>query len=455
MRNILTLFVILLCLNLQAQEPVSSTHIGWKGGDIQIHTISNKTNSCSFIIKPDSIKAILLDNNAKIIGMYSAKRHTGDEKYSGGYISSGIIHLYMWDSEWERMRAYEFNIAGNSVTEGLISCNLKKNRRLGHVSSDNHFCFLAINKKPEFVIYDFKDGFHFDTTRIPVAESTWDLIRTDLVTFSPFFDVGVVDMDGEWNIETAKSPSKIYVHNDTLFLLNNKEKQFTNVYAFDLNTRSMSARRISHQQQDANEVPEVENSFLLNDKLYYAAAASKRLIVQVIDFSSGKLLKEFHANADEEISFKNGEIVQEGGVYGGSRELEKTKQLIRKMIAGKAVIIANTDSAGQIEISVGSYLEGGGGGGLIMGSMAGGTTPMFVPTGYGSWKKSARFDMLLDANTNEHIPGKLAPDINDKIEEFSNGKKIPKDGEDLFLRNGRYYYAWYDKKERTFNIVKF
>lgn len=83
---------------------------------------------------------------------------------------------------------------------------------------------------------------------------------------------------------------------------------------------------------------------------------------------------------------------------------------------------------------------------------------IFVPTGAvtrNNWGNSAHFKMLLNRNTFEHIDGKVPKSINEKIEYYSIGIKMIPGAENLFMTNGRYYYAYYDKKERGMKIVKF
>jgi hypothetical protein len=183
----------------------------------------------------------------------------------------------------------------------------------------------------------------------------------------------------------------------------------------------------------------------------------------VVDLYSGAINKSFVAKREDTISFKNTPIVQEGGAYGAgdSRELSKTKQLLRKMVNGDAVITATPNNYNQIELIIGSYakMSGGGGGGMYMpGGGYGGSHMVMVPTGgfnRGGWVKSARFKTLLNADTFEHVEGAIGNSINEKIEYYTGGIKIPPQAENLFMTNGRYYHAYYDKELRKLVILKF
>jgi hypothetical protein len=113
-------------------------------------------------------------------------------------------------------------------------------------------------------------------------------------------------------------------------------------------------------------------------------------------------------------------------------------------------------------VTVGSYkpIKQGGGAGIPMFvPMAGAATMMvFIPTGGFSrsrWTKSAHFTMLLDEHTLAHAEGEVKPSINEKVEKYTEGIKIPPEGENLFTINGKYMYAYYDRKERKLVLARF
>ena len=83
---------------------------------------------------------------------------------------------------------------------------------------------------------------------------------------------------------------------------------------------------------------------------------------------------------------------------------------------------------------------------------------VFVPSGGFSrsgWSKSARFNMLLDEKTSAHVDGEVHPTVNQKIEDYTRGIKIPPEGENLLIQNGKYIYAYYDKKEHMLVLIGF
>jgi hypothetical protein len=197
-----------------------------------------------------------------------------------------------------------------------------------------------------------------------------------------------------------------------------------------------------------------DNSFLLDGKLYFTSATADRLHISIMDFNTGAELKKFSVNREDSISFKNTAVTQEGQLYGFavSKELTKTRQLLRKMVAGNAVIAALKDSLG-IGIMIGSNKEmqqmGSGGGSFVP---MGGGVPIYIPSGgfsRSTWTKSVRFRMMVDSSSLSHIPGDMEASINDRIETYTRNIKIPNNAENLVFHDGKYLYIYYDKKERS------
>jgi hypothetical protein len=462
MRNYLTLLFSFLCFAVTAQEKKAEEYIGWKSGKVQLHTISNKQFSCTFMLNADSIKALVFDNNLKLVQQFTIYKKN-NEKFLGGFIKNNSICLFMDNASSPGLHSWLFSITDNTIKENTVPFEINKEKIIGRLSSNEHFFYFTISKKsPEFVLYIFTNELHYDILRYTVAADTWDKMRgNSFLRNNNSFNIEKVDTEGECDVEIAQSPNKIYVRNDTLLLLSNTIKSVTSVFEFDLTNNNLGFRQIAHNVNTIKEQPEEDNSFLLDNKLYYVAATPAVLSVQVADFYTGDILKTFRCNYDEEISFKNTPIIQEGSYFLNiTKELTKTKQLLRKMGNGKAVITATRDIANrQVQVLVGSYSppnSGGIGITYMPGSPAG--TMMLLPTGgftRNSWAKSARFKMLLNTETSEHVAGKLPPDINDKIEAYTKDMKIPDDVENLFVRNGNYHYVFYNREKRVLSIVVF
>ena len=71
-----------------------------------------------------------------------------------------------------------------------------------------------------------------------------------------------------------------------------------------------------------------------------------------------------------------------------------------------------------------------------------------------TWTKSTHFKMLLNADYS-NLPGEPVSSINERIERYTANLRIPPGQENIFVTNGQYYYAYYDKAERRLVVLKF
>lgn len=468
---LLLFFTLTLTGRLSAQQRIFEEPVGWRGRTIELHTISDrdKQQNCLFLFNSDSIRIYLLDNRSKTIHHYFLQRAFA-EKLLGGYIKDGKIYAYLHVGNGEpHIHGWTIDIASGKGEDYYIPFEMKHERLVDRISCGDHFLYFTVNKKTsEFILYDFRDGKNYDTWRYRFEDGIWKALTVS-AGLSRDINVAKLDQEGEPSVEIAEKPNKIYLVRDTLYLLMNKdERGVTDIFSFDLLNRQVGVRKILHNDVSGFDPPLAEytdNSILLDGKLYFVSATSDSLCVQVRDFGNGELLRQYTAGRDEEIPFKNTPIIQEGNVFAGntSRELGKTRQLVRKMLNGSAVISAGRDDSGRIALSVGSYTKmssgGGGGGGMWMGGPGGAAAPMvFVPSGgfyRSTWTKSARFGMLLDSSTLQHVSGEMPLSINEKIENYTTGITIPSEGENLFMNDGNYIYAYYNRDERKLLLIRF
>jgi hypothetical protein len=465
LKTIFTLLFILPALittSSIAQENTLQVPIGWRGS-IELHTICDKSkeSSCTFVVRNDSIRAIVLNNQAEVVQQFGLP-HFPDETVLGGFIRNDSVFLFIENAN-EELHNWVLDIASGKATENILAFGSGKGKVLDRISCGDRFLYFMVDKKSsQFIIYNFTAQDDYSKLQYTFGEGVWKDLTSGL--FNRSINVEKIDLEGECSLDAAIQPNKLYVNRDTLFLVINKHKDSTNIFTFDLANKKVDSRLIIHRTPLFGElpVPSSENSFLLQNKLYYVRATFDSLNIQIVDIYTGNIIKSFSAGKDDDIAFKNTPITQDGSqMYAlETRELEKTKQLLRKMVNGDAVIIATPNSKKQVEIAVASYTKisgGGGGGGMFIPGAGGGS--VFIPTGgfsrSSSWVKSAHFKMLVNAGSCEHIEGQTGRSINEQIEYYSKELKIPPQAENLFQLNGHYYYAYYDKKERRVVMLGF
>lgn len=463
MKPLLLILCLPLALFLHAQEKFYEEPIGWRGSDIELHTISDhdKHQNCLFLCNDDSVRAFVLNNQKTIIQRFYLNRLKGED-FLGGFMKDGKVYAYFQSSGGGDLHRWVLDIAEGVGNDTLLPFAMRHERAVEQINCGDHFLYFTANRKAsQFAIYDFREGNVVDTLHYQFEEGVWKALTHLDGGLSREMNVICVDPDDLLNPDMAHIPNKLYWRRDSLFLLmNGLEEGVTAVYSFDMRNKKVDVRKITHNnvlKLDPPLTDYVDNSMLLDDRLYFVSAEDAKLNVQVRDFYSGRLLKQFTAVRDSEIAFKNTPIIQEGSFYHpGGRELGKTRQLIRKMVSGTAVLLAMGQDSGRVELTVGAWQHMASNG--PMGPFARPGLNLFIsPTSllHPSNIRSSRFKMLVDGTSFEHVPGSVAMDISDRIEEYTKGVSIPSKGESLFSNNGRPVYAYYSRDAHSIVLSGF
>ena len=473
----------LLCLavsffgTISGQEIIHQEQVGWRGGDVEMHTIADKSGKlhCTILVNDDSIRLFLLNQADGIEKEFNIARMHGEE-VRGGFINQRKIYLFCGYKVPPGLHNYVFNIDDGGFTQNLVISNGGKGNVIDRINAGDCYLVLSIAKKTsEFIISKWSSPDSAEIIRYPVADKDiWDEITVS-AGFSRDIKITKVDEAGLPDVGVAGSQRKLYLVHDTIFLLLNNNNGFTKVFAFDIRGKTVSTwivvnevlRKIMVSGKDLDKNSPVENvsaygrytdnSFLLDGKLYFTSATPDRLHISIMDFYTGAELKKFSVSREDSISFTNTPVTQERPLYGVpfTKELTKTRQLLRKMSAGNAVIAALKDSLG-IGITIGSDKEiqqvsSGGGSFVPTGGTPGGPM-MYIPSGgfsRSTWTKSVRFRMMVDSSSLNHVPGDMEASINDRIETYTSNIKIPNNAENLVFHDGKYLYIYYDKKDRS------
>jgi hypothetical protein len=96
MRTFVFLCFITTFLNLSAQEKVAEQKIGWRGGGLQLHSISDKTKKqiCNVIVSADSLKVFILNPDLKWKEAFTFPRRPY-EKLFGGFFKDDKVYLFL------------------------------------------------------------------------------------------------------------------------------------------------------------------------------------------------------------------------------------------------------------------------------------------------------------------------------------------------------------------------
>jgi hypothetical protein len=448
-------------LSLFSQTELEPIDIGWTDKKIELFSFADKDQKQHglFLSGTDSIKGFVMNDEGAIAHTYGISRLDGD-KMLGGFIKGGKTYIYLYNTSDQAFHVVVFE--GDSIRENPIHAGMGKEKELEKLSCGDHFVYLALTRKgSELVLYDFWDEKKFDSVRYHSEDDLWKRLTKGNIDLSRDIDVGEAGEDGDWSLEAAQNSNKLYYLHDSLFLVMNSLRGTTGVVAFDLTRKLVRSWQIIQSNFVAPEDDRSsysDNSFLLEGKLYYVQATFDSLFVQVNDFYSGGLIKRFATKRKEDIDFKNTQIILTGDDKSSneSKGLDKTRQLLNKMVNGRAFITARRGTDGRVILTVGSYSKitrSSGGGYFAGGGKFGGPT---IYAGVGrttTWTMSARFKAMLDGTNFGHIEGDIDPAISEKSE-YRSGKDAMENGEAVFQLGGGYIYAYYDMTAKMLRLTK-
>lgn len=464
MKLLLLLLCLPVALSLHAQEKIYEEAVGWRGEDIEMHTISDsgKTMHCLFLSNIDSMRGFLLDEKLSIV-QHFAFRLLKKEAFRGGFIKDGKVNVFLQSSGADHdLHVWVLDIAGGGTTDYTIPFGQRHQVAVDQISCGDHFLYFTVNKKSSvFAIYDFRGGQRYDTLYYHFEDRVWLALNKWFGPGIREMNVAIVDPDDPMNPRVAAVPNKLYLVGDSLFLLmNHGEMGVTWVYSFDLRSKNVSFRKIVQNNARIWDPPlelYKDNSILLDGKLYFVSAQDTQLCVQVRDFYSGKRLATYTAHQDETIAFKNTPIVS-GFDQEKVRQLKNTHDLLWEMIYGDAIIMATHEDSGRVGLVVGAWNNkyyGGPGivppGTLLFTPFVIAGTAVFID--YLRTVRNPRFKMLLDSVTFQHVAGGVPPDPEDRIERLTKDIKIPPQGENLFGHAGIQVLAYYDARTREMVLM--
>ncbi len=229
------------------------------------------------------------------------------------------------------------------------------------------------------------------------------------------------------SIESVSETKKMYVRGNDIVISFDHNKKITQVITINIDTKELTKKEFDKPLVNIKSGKKKTNSFIYENNIALVAANKEVLSMYILDYNTGKFIKEYSVSRDEKINFKNSPIIQKGGFYNNHRELEKTKKFLRKITSQKigVSIIKNNNN---YQFTIGGYAQQSSGGGMMMGGFGGmpmaggnfgGTTVFLNPTmlAYNSFTntKSTRIECLFNDNF-EHIKEAKAPDnVFDKI----------------------------------------
>lgn len=427
------------------------------------YSIVNKERNrvCILAVGHMVIRGYILNQDYVLLKEFEGEKAAIKQVLVGGYFEGDKVHYLLARSESEdEITHYTYDPVSGTNRVSKIDLEIKKSMFMGGLSLGDQFLFVTVKKKEDrIMVYRFgkKDQHEVLQFDYPASAMARESLLAAFSKGDALYRNSEISYISDWELPAAgkvKDYCDIYYRNDSLLITVDREKNKIYVLSLDLAAQKISGR---HIPRDFNycEYEFQSSSFLLDERLYSVVCCRDMLQLSVYDFYTGKMIKEYRTERDEEISFRSTDIIQEGGGYfsGGDRKIEKTKQLLRKMTNGRALIIGRNASNGIVELTIGSYRYGrnyqpGAGAGPAGTAGAGATFSFGFGPGFSyEWTETARFKTLLDKTRFEKIDGEIEKPLEEKIEAFTKEIKIPAGCEGIYPVGKKLAYYYFDRKQ--------
>ncbi|HEX5169268.1 MAG TPA: hypothetical protein VFW11_08840 [Cyclobacteriaceae bacterium] len=464
---IMTFAMISITSTTYGQEVIFEEAAERKNGT-ELFAVVNPTNQeTSLFFKTNrKIKGFHLDKNFRVLTSLDGELSSEIDfpQQIGHTYSHGVLSLFFASSYYHTFEVLSYDYESKKVTNQIIELPLKNEQFAGSVSHNGKlYLFSAMKSSSTLKMYIFDNNKNYETRTYkftdedfgPDSQRFSSVLRKDQLTFI------ASNIPGSLSIASRKN--KIYCYNNSIVITFDNQVSRTTMMTVDLTTLEADFTVYPQDATKCNELYSRSNSYIYNGFLYQVVYCAEKMVFKISNLEAGEKVKEFSVTENDEIEFKNGEIVQldGGAIYSdGEREFSKTKQFLRKVIQKNGIVSAYQVPSGII-VTLGGVIE------KSFASAAGPSGPGFPPPvnfgPSGTFTKSITFKSLLNASTFEHEKdGQISENNLERIEKYKNelgdeAKTLSGAilNEVIFGYGNSCIYGYYHRKNDRYILVRF
>lgn len=483
MKKPIYLLICLVCFSSFAQQMVKGVDLGIskKAEVFQVVEEDKKQVSLFFSAKLN-VLSVRFDENFNVIDSLKSEKPSKEYDDIVGYSLSGNKYYTYWsNSNGRELMSQCFDFEAKKVTSKPFSIALEKEKIIKKITVNNVFYIVSIVKSTGILnFYVIKDGAVekkvVDLTskrflgRNDKVTTLWDIVSSSTNYETPY-SFQTISTETPPSLALSANKHKVYVRENKLLFTLDDNRRFTQTFTIDLNDFSATSKmfvqpsfpedvKITEDNGQGFSYYYDSNSFFLSDKMVQLKINSDFIKMSVKDLE-GKEMKELLIN-NQEISFKNSDIMQENGSVKSTRVLDKSSQLLRKINdINPSVSLYENDN--KIYMIIGgvsniqqnnAMMYGGmfGVSGVLIGMALSSNYSMNNLNSY-KQRKVVYINCLFDTQFN-HLNGEVKKTSFDELRAFSETKEnltAPV----LFKLNSSLYYGGFDKEVGNYMFYKF
>ncbi len=445
----------------------------------------NKTFS-TFTLNEQSINAYLYSQELKPISKFASKGlPEGYNEIIGKTIKNGQVRLYFKEYYNKKFGAVLFDFDRGQSIETEFGFKLKDEIYLQSHSYQDRLYIITVSKKTSILnIYTFQHDGKFEKKSFDFTENVFvngeneptTLYKLLYDSFNGLTSVVKIEESNPNSLQITSNVSKIYDRGDSFILSIDKEDLFTYLIEFEVPELSVEISAVEKLNEIGDEKFNTTNSYLYKDKIFQIGGNSKIMVFTVKELGTKKELKRFVVSKDEDIPFKNSDIIEEYTTNQSikMKELDKTNLLLQIFNNGNGGIAVNPTKTGyQVTLGGSEIIKKGGGGfgPMMMGGPGNGMTinstssgmvvtsgfnPTFYSFGgysYNEASRTKRVECLFNEDF-EHLDGEIHQNVFNKLR--THISNLPKaKAETVFKMDDFFVYGRYFAKENVYKFFKF
>ncbi|MDC9722279.1 MAG: hypothetical protein PSN34_05835 [Urechidicola sp.] len=504
-KYIFSFFLIAFAINLHSQEILfekkvnSNVFTDIYSGSIETLPIIDQINNklAIFLVNENDILGFNFNNNYELQSNYITK--ITEKKYSvllGYSVGDTSYSLFFTNKKKKQFYSKTIDFTKKQNSEVIYPFKLKDEFFLSSINKNNKFYLLTIKKSSSILKIRIFNGNQLskieeiDLSSYPFSKppnTKLSSALSDQDNMGIGLAVQKIESDSPNSIEIASKKSKLYCFDNKIYITINNLRSNTKLITIDLDSFDFKVQLFNNGVIDCfNKSSEKANSFLHKNILYQIKGCASELYFTLYDIETNKLIKDYRVQRDEEIIFKNSELVyKRPKVFGGQKEikLETTAQILNK-ISSSNIGLSVHEANDFLEITIGSHKEIQSGGGMSMGMGMGMGIPMggmnmsvtfhYSPVmyGYNSYtnSKEVHFKTFLNKSNYNHLSNKTHISSLDDIETFkdsiTNSLNVfermfyLEENNDIktktiFKVDDYYVFGYYDKEQKKYYLRKF
>ncbi|MDN3491745.1 hypothetical protein [Winogradskyella bathintestinalis] len=476
------LFLFLLVINfsfqsLKAQSDWFSIETNTHSEDQKlrqvINVVNEQTNDLAVFFKYNRfIVAHIYNSSGEIINTIRVDNLPKyNHNYFGTSITGNIYTLFFKNDNETKYSALTLNFE-TSVAQfsDKMEISLKSEKVIATFEYNSKIHVLTtLRKSSKLKIYQLENFEKF-------TAETFDFSNIDFVTFRGFDTslneilkgpnadprAAMINHGEPTSLEMVTPYNKIYLNKDKLILTNDVDDLFTNVISINLETKGKSYHKFPKPSFEKRDRGSKSNSYVLDHYLFNMYVSKEKLDFSVYDMTTKALVKNIVISDKDSIAFKNSPIILEGGDFQSYRELDRTKQFMRKVSnsnPGISVYKKNgiyVVTLGCSETTTTSafavFYAGGAVGGILVGITSSILTTSFLTY---TKTKSTRIECLFDNNLNS-IEGTIPDNDFNIINAYTESKPdVNFEFESILKIDNKYVLGYFDKNAEAYKYIRF